>query len=749
MTQPNHDIQTQPKLNEIFDILIAGGGPAGTAVAFRGHELGMRTLVIEYDDLMKRIRDYSKSKLILPDFGGGDKVKFPKGGALVDALQFGPIDKDAMCLQWKALYEKSSVVKRIGFELTGLNRRSDGCYEVTCWDHNLHSEHVFLAKNVVLALGNGVPRRLDIPGDTEGIAFRLRDPHLYVGEPACVIGGGTSAAEAVIDISNAKVRAGDATSVYWSYRGDRLPRVSKALAAVFFEAYAGNGNIRYFPKSEPAAIVTRGDQQSYLSIRVDRRYMDGRPVETTHLEFAKKNCLACIGEDLPEGLLNALGISLVRGGPRHKKRVVVNAYLESCLPGVFMVGDLLSQAYLQAHDFGADPTTFEEVKHRGNIKTALRDGVLVAEVIKQRLDGKTEIQVKLEDAKNQVVTSELTTAADSSQAADRTLKQNLPPVAVHTDKVAVLHQLLPSGVIESEHSLKPEGLTQIGRERGDIVFRDDPLLSETHAWVEQENDGFILGSSDPNADIFLVMPPAEKRGLAHGDLLRVGCQFLLISKDTSRAWVNHYNREGQEVGSHFLSEKPLVFGRESPDITLDEHDMSLSRRHLTLTLENGQVILKDLKSANHSFLRLRKPTAIKNGDRFQLGSKLFEIAIAGSKRHVPLPPIPQPTTPSATTGQHTPSIRFKGVDGVFSVNPGQTICDVAEANGIAIKAECHMGVCGSDPIEIVSGAEYLVSDVDPGEAETLEDICDLEPGPCRLACKARVKGPVEVKLLQV
>ena len=88
-------------LPEILDVLIVGGGPAGTAAAFRAKELGLAALVIDYDDLMKRIRDYAKDKFILPHFGGGDKMKFPKGGDFVARLHFSAIDKDDMCAAWK------------------------------------------------------------------------------------------------------------------------------------------------------------------------------------------------------------------------------------------------------------------------------------------------------------------------------------------------------------------------------------------------------------------------------------------------------------------------------------------------------------------------------------------------------------------------------------------------------------------------------------------------------------------------
>ena len=316
------------KLPEILDILIVGGGPGGTTAAFRAKEMGLSALVIDFDDVLKRIRDYAKDKLLLPGFGGGDKMKFPKAGDLISLLHFSPIDKDDMCALWKGFYRENSIPAKIGVELTGLNPEDDGIWHAKVWNHNTKSDESFLARHVVIAIGRGVPRRFDIPGKTEGIAYRLSDPDGYVGKPALIIGGGTSAAEAVIAISNSKIKAKDETEVYWSYRSDKLPKVSKALADVFFEAFIGNGNIRSFPKSEPAAIITAEDRQEYLSIRTDRKILPGRPSETAHLEFPKICCIACIGEDIPETFLNSLGIRMATG-PGSKKRMIVTPLLET------------------------------------------------------------------------------------------------------------------------------------------------------------------------------------------------------------------------------------------------------------------------------------------------------------------------------------------------------------------------------------------------------------------------------------
>ncbi len=342
-------------LPDVLDMLIIGGGPAGTAAAFRAKELSLTALVVDFDDLMKRIRDYSKDKLILPHFGGGDRMMFPQAGELIARLQFEDIDKDDMCTQWRRLYCEFNVPAKIGVELIALERTDDQLWAGTMWNHRTEAEEVHLSRHVVLALGRGVPRRFDVPGNTDGIAHRLDDPTRYVGSPICVIGGGTSAAEAVIAISKAKTDAGDPCAVHWSYRGAKMPRVSKALADTFFEAYVANGNTTYHPNSEPAAVVTGQDRKEYLSIRIDRKSMPGRPQETTHLEFPKEDCIACIGEDIPESLLTDLGVRMVVGGPKEKKMMAVSPLLETQQPNLYLIGDLLCPAYLETEDFDSDP----------------------------------------------------------------------------------------------------------------------------------------------------------------------------------------------------------------------------------------------------------------------------------------------------------------------------------------------------------------------------------------------------------
>ena len=106
----------------------------------------------------------------------------------------------------------------------------------------------------------------------------------------------------------------------------------------------------------------------------------------------------------------------------------------------------------------------------------------------------------------------------------------------------------------------------------------------------------------------------------------------------------------------------------------------------------------------------------------------------------------RPRAPSAATPAEWSVVVFENRGETCPFKPGQTICDVAEDSGVAMKADCHKGICGSDPVRIVSGQEHLDPMTDE-ERDTLEDICAVDPATHRLACRARPTGPVVVQIV--
>jgi thioredoxin reductase/ferredoxin/pSer/pThr/pTyr-binding forkhead associated (FHA) protein len=772
-------------LPEVLDILIVGGGPFGTAAAFRAKELGLSALVIDYDDLMKRIRDYAKDKLILPDFGGGDLMEFPDGGNLTRSLHFGPIDKDEMCRQWKGFYRTFNVPAQVGVEMTGLEREGSA-WVVKCWNHRTLKEQSFRAKHVVLAFGRGVPRRLDVPGGTEGLAFALNDATNYIGQPVCVIGGGTSAAEAVIAVSNAKTSATDGTAVYWSYRAAQMPKVSKALADVFFDAFVRNGNVRYLPNSEPTAMIEmEGDQ--YLALRTGRAPTADGPMQSTLLEFRKRYCIACIGEDIPRALMQQIGVPLVTGGPANKERVVVSPALETRQTNVYLAGDILSPAYFETTKFDSDPALFTEMKRRGNIKASLRDGVLIAEVVKKRLEGGIG-PVTIRFVKG-----------DLPKAPDLVSPATMPPQPAVAVAPCRLVAVLPTGVDADEYTVKRSGTTTIGRIGADISFQNDSSLADIHAEiVALGGDRFAVVDKGSTAGLFVQPVPGRIVDADPETVVHAGRQWLIVGEKSAPQRVVHFDASGQRQGAYTLKSGQNLIGRQSPDITIAPDDGSLSRRHLSITVKDGKNVLKDVGSGNGTQIKVRKQFELKDGDRILLGRQVLRFddertksvppitvnvssgsdtspalpRVDDGKRNVPPPPPPAPPKPVAPPQEvkppapppvqkaapppppkpdvaaagGEPSINFVGLR-TISCSKNQTICEAAEKNGIPIKASCHEGLCGEDAVRVVSGRENLTA-AGQTERDQLEDSLSLEVGPYRLACMARVTGPVTIELLK-
>ena len=401
MTTPDDEVlpdgriklETEVALPDVLDVLIAGGGPAGTATAFRARELKLSALVIELDDVLKRIRDYDARKPIKPDFGAAQQMEFPQGGMIVECLRFfTDIKGDDLCRDWKGLYRRFSVPVQVGVELVGLEPDDADIWRVRVRNHRTETDDVLRARHVVLALGAGMPRRLDVPGNVRAIAHRLSDATRYVGGPACVIGSGVSAVEAILAISGAKAASADETAVYWSHRGTGMAKAPQALVAALEYAISVNRNVQLLSGSEAREIADT-DEGTVLRLQVARAGEAGRPAETSLLEFDVARVIACIGQEIDWSLINGIGIHPVAGGSRPRKAIPLNALMESRQPNVYVIGDTLNTAYFECDDFAGDSAKFREVKHRGNIKASLNDGVKVAEVIAQRLAGRTEFRV--------------------------------------------------------------------------------------------------------------------------------------------------------------------------------------------------------------------------------------------------------------------------------------------------------------------------------------------------------------------
>jgi nitrite reductase (NADH) large subunit len=99
----------------------------------------------------------------------------------------------------------------------------------------------------------------------------------------------------------------------------------------------------------------------------------------------------------------------------------------------------------------------------------------------------------------------------------------------------------------------------------------------------------------------------------------------------------------------------------------------------------------------------------------------------------------------AARAQHAgdPEIAFEPSGLRLVAKPGATLLELAESGEQTIEAGCRMGVCGADPVCVVSGMDNL-SPVSADERATLERLGYAEN--TRMACCARIEGPVTIAL---
>ncbi len=141
--------------------------------------------------------------------------------------------------------------------------------------------------------------------------------------------------------------------------------------------------------------------------------------------------------------------------------------------------------------------------------------------------------------------------------------------------------------------------------------------------------------------------------------------------------------QGPNQGSRYpLSDSGGTIGRHA-EATIVVGDQRASRRHARLDLNDGQVWLRDLGSANGTYLngvQLRQPTALNPGDLITIGDTSLRFLAADDAATALNQPAPSPVAlPEGETrlahGSGTAPTRPASPGGVQVVAPGMTLND--------------------------------------------------------------------------
>ncbi|WP_434777309.1 alkyl hydroperoxide reductase subunit F [Neisseria sp. Ec49-e6-T10] len=286
---------------EAFDVLVIGGGPAGSAAAIYAARKGIRTGVVA-----ERFGGQVLDTMAIENF---ISVKETEGPKLAVALE--------------------EHVKEYGVDIMNLQKVSKlipaaqkgGLHEIECV-----SGAKLKAKTVIISTGARW-REMNVPGEQEyrarGVAYCPHcDGPLFKGKRVAVIGGGNSGVEAAIDLAGV---VGHVTLLEF---GETL-----RADAVLQEKLRSLDNVKIITQAQTTKV--QGDGQKVTGLD----YTDRATGEQHHIEL--------------EGIFVQIGLlpntdwlkGTVELSPQGE--IITNAKGETSVAGVFGAGDVTTVPYKQ------------------------------------------------------------------------------------------------------------------------------------------------------------------------------------------------------------------------------------------------------------------------------------------------------------------------------------------------------------------------------------------------------------------
>lgn len=266
-----------PRASDDHDVIVIGGGPAGTAAALAAIAHDLRVVLVDQAEFGGTIRHYPRAKLTMTG-----ALDFPGYGA----VRRKQMTKEELVELWDDIRARTALPVHEGARIDSIVDDGGG-WRVRGGGFDAR------AANVVLALGRrGAPRRLGVPGeDAAKVVYRLIEPEPFAGKHVLVVGGGNSAADNAV----ALLDYGKCASVALSYRRAELARVRASVRARV-EAAIIDGTLDAHFATEVTAIDR---DRVTLTSRTGARQLRNDAV------------IVQIGGTSPTDLLRTIGIELV------------------------------------------------------------------------------------------------------------------------------------------------------------------------------------------------------------------------------------------------------------------------------------------------------------------------------------------------------------------------------------------------------------------------------------------------------
>lgn len=185
-------------------------------------------------------------------------------------------------------------------------------------------------------------------------------------------------------------------------------------------------------------------------------------------------------------------------------------------------------------------------------------------------------------------------------------------------------------------------------------------------------------------------------GAAVASAPKAAAQFMLAVLDEA----------GEIRSRHPIGEGETTIGRDGATIEFAE-DVFMSPLHAKLTVEDGQLTLRDLGSRNGTWLFVSEPHRLSDGERILVGSQLIEFRRLGY-------PGPHPPERDATRrlGSLVPSADIARLTQLRSDSSGRDILHLSPGRNVVIGREQGDWIFPYDPSMSGRHAEVRSEDAD-------------------------------------
>lgn len=183
-------------MNELLDLLIIGAGPAGLSAAEAAAREGLSYLVIEKGTIADTIRSYPVGRTL---FSTPNELEMEEG--TLKPCREKPT-REELLSHYIQFVLKHNLQINTDEMVVNVEQRDTDEFQIET------TRQTYRAANILFAIGAMAhPRRLNIPGeDLPKVHHLFVEPYAYVRKDALVVGGGNSAAEAALFLSEEGAR---------------------------------------------------------------------------------------------------------------------------------------------------------------------------------------------------------------------------------------------------------------------------------------------------------------------------------------------------------------------------------------------------------------------------------------------------------------------------------------------------------------------------------------------------------------